>query len=78
MGVAKKANLIAVKVLNAAGSGPYSDVIAGIDWAVAQAQATGNPSVINMSLGGPLFTSIDLAINRAVAAGVPVMYVCRR
>jgi subtilisin family serine protease len=36
-GVAKKTNLIAVKVLNAAGSGALSQVIAGIQWAVNDA-----------------------------------------
>ena len=36
-GVAKKTNLIAVKVLNAVGSGPLSQVIAGIQWVVDDA-----------------------------------------
>ncbi len=38
-GVAKKTNLIAVKVLNAAGSGPISQVIAGIQWVVDDAKS---------------------------------------
>jgi cerevisin len=33
-GVAKEANLIAVRVLNNAGSGSYSDIIAGVNWLV--------------------------------------------
>lgn len=38
-GVAKKTNLIAVKVLNAGGSGPLSQVIAGIQWVVDDAKS---------------------------------------
>ncbi len=48
-GVAKKINIVPVKVLGANGSGTISDVIAGIDWVVQH--ATG-PAVANMSLGG--------------------------
>lgn len=38
-GVAKKTNLIAVKVLNGAGSGPISQIIAGIQWVVDDAKS---------------------------------------
>ena len=47
LGVAPKATLYCVKVLNASGSGSDSDVIAGLDW-VAQRTAI---RVVNMSLG---------------------------
>jgi subtilisin family serine protease len=40
-GVAKKTNLIAVKVLDAEGSGQLSQVIAGIQWAVDDARSKG-------------------------------------
>ena len=33
-GVAKEANLIAVRVLDNAGSGSYSNIIAGVNWSV--------------------------------------------
>ncbi|MBI4739442.1 S8 family serine peptidase [Candidatus Woesearchaeota archaeon] len=49
-GVAPGANLVAIKVLNAAGSGSFSDVIAGIDWCVNNASRL-NITVITMSLG---------------------------
>lgn len=78
VGVAKQANLIAIKVLDSSGSGSMSDIIAGIDWAVGQAQVTGNRSVINMSLSGGLFAPVEVAIDNAVAAGVPIMYVYQR
>lgn len=40
-GVAKKTNLIAVKVLDSEGSGANSQVIAGIEWAVNDAKSKG-------------------------------------
>ncbi len=51
VGVAPEAKLIAVKVLNAAGSGSWSTVICGVDWVTANA-VTFNIKVANMSLGG--------------------------
>lgn len=51
VGVAPEAKLIAVKVLDANGSGTWSSVICGIDWVTANA-ATYNIKVANMSLGG--------------------------
>lgn len=38
-GVAKRANLVAVKVLGAGGSGTMSDVVAGVAWAADSAYA---------------------------------------
>jgi len=52
VGVAPGVTLHAVKVLNTAGSGSNSGVIAGIDWVTQQAQQLGVPVVANMSLGG--------------------------
>lgn len=52
IGVAPAVTLHAVKVLNAAGSGSNSGVIAGIDWVTMQAETLGVPVVANMSLGG--------------------------
>jgi len=49
-GVAPGAKLVAVKALNAGGSGYSSDVVAGIDWCNRNAQKYGI-SVISMSLG---------------------------
>jgi subtilisin len=52
IGVAPAVTLHAVKVLNAAGSGSNSGVIAGIDWVTQQAKSLGVPVIANMSLGG--------------------------
>lgn len=51
IGVAPQAKLVAVKVLNAQGSGTWSGVICGVDWVTANA-GTYNIKVANMSLGG--------------------------
>ncbi|KAJ3084711.1 serine protease [Quaeritorhiza haematococci] len=68
-GVAKKANIVGVKVLGANGSGSFSGVIAGINW-VAQNAVPGK-SVASMSLGGGKNRAVDDAVNAAVAKNVP-------
>jgi subtilisin len=56
-GVAPDAGIVAVRVLNNAGSGWTSDVVAGIDWVVAN-QARLNIRVMNLSLGGGAYPTI--------------------
>ena len=51
VGVAPQAQLIAVKVLDSAGSGTWSSIICGIDWVTSNALKY-NIRVANMSLGG--------------------------
>lgn len=63
------ASLIGVKVLSDAGSGAYSDIIAGIDWVVTQAKSTNRPSVINCSLGGPQSDALNNAAKSAINSG---------
>jgi aqualysin 1 len=67
VGVAPGIRLHAVKVLNCAGSGSWSDVISGINYVAA---TTARPAVANMSLGGPQNTAVDAAVKGAVAKGV--------
>ncbi|KAG8954820.1 subtilisin-like serine protease [Tulasnella sp. 419] len=69
-GVAKKANLIAVKVLSDSGSGSTSGIVAGINWVINQYRASGRPSVISMSLGGGADTTLDNAVNSANSNGI--------
>ncbi|MBI4022953.1 S8 family peptidase [Candidatus Berkelbacteria bacterium] len=69
VGVAPRASLYAVKVLDRRGRGYLSDVIAGLEWAIAQ-----DIDVINLSLG----TSVDIpllheAVQDARAAGILVV-----
>ena len=68
-GVAKTVRLVAVRVLDCAGSGATSGVIAGVDW-VARHHAAGAPAVANMSLGGGASTALDNAVAGAIADGV--------
>ncbi|KAJ7188918.1 serine-type endopeptidase [Mycena filopes] len=76
-GVAKAANVIAVKVLGADGSGSMSDVIYGVLWAAEAAaekavagKTAHKGSVANMSLGGGKSTALDRAVNSAVDSGL--------
>ena len=68
-GVAKDVSLVAVRVLDCAGSGWTSGVIAGVNWVTAQHQA-GAPAVANMSLGGSASSSLDTAVRNSIADGV--------
>ena len=71
-GIAPGAQLINIRVLGSDGSGLTSDVIAGIDWAVAH-RADYNIRVINLSLGhsvtepcatDPLCEAVERAVSR--------------
>lgn len=76
-GVAKKANVYAVKVLRSNGSGTMSDVVKGVEWAAdahtekAKKGKKGfKGSAANMSLGGGKSPALDRAVNGAVSAGI--------
>ncbi|GGR57779.1 S8 family peptidase [Streptomyces roseolus] len=68
-GVAKAAKVVAVRVLDANGSGTTAGVVAGIDWVTAHHPA-GAPAVANLSLGGGASTTLDNAVKRSIADGV--------
>ncbi|CAE6493473.1 unnamed protein product [Rhizoctonia solani] len=74
-GVAKKANIIDVKVLSDNGSGSVSAIIAGLSWAVANAKNTNRPGVISMSLGsfGSSTGAQADAVRQTVASGLAVV-----
>ncbi|KAE8372860.1 peptidase S8/S53 domain-containing protein [Aspergillus bertholletiae] len=80
-GVAKKANVYAVKVLRSSGSGTMSDVVKGVEWAVeshlqkAKDAKDGKVkgfkgSVANMSLGGGKSRALEEVVNAGVEAGL--------
>ena len=79
-GVAKKANVVAVKVLGSNGSGSISDVIGGVEFAAVSHQKKVSAmkkkgkkfkgSAANMSLGGGKSQALEDAVNAAVAAGI--------
>ncbi|MBD0421925.1 S8 family peptidase [Streptomyces sp. TRM S81-3] len=66
-GAAKKAKVVAVRVLDNNGSGTTAGVIAGIDWVTANHSG---PSVANLSLGGGASTTLDRAVRNSIASGV--------
>jgi len=66
-GVAKKAQVVSVRVLDDTGGGSTADVIAGIDWVTRHAR---KPAVANVSLGGPRNSQLDAAVRNSVASGV--------
>ena len=68
-GVAKQVSLVAVRVLDCAGSGANSGVLAGIDWVTGN-HAPGQPAIANMSLGGSASRAVDAAVQRSIADGV--------
>lgn len=71
-GVAKKANLIGVKVLGADGGGSNAGVLAGLQFVAddAAAQGRAGKAVMNMSLGGPKSKAINSAVEAIAKAGV--------
>ena len=69
IGAAPAAQLYAVKVLDRYGSGTYSNIIAGIEWAISN-----DIDVINMSLGGSSgSTALQQACDAAYKAGILVV-----
>jgi subtilisin family serine protease len=66
-GVAKAVRLVAVRVLNCAGSGSWAQVISGINWVTANAV---KPAVASMSLGGSANSTVDAAVANSIASGI--------
>ncbi|KAI1090663.1 subtilisin-like protein [Rostrohypoxylon terebratum] len=75
VGVNNSTKLIAVKVLDENSSGAWSGMIAGIQWAVEDAQSQGMiaRSVINMSIGGPKYQPLNDCVKNAVDAGMTIV-----
>jgi serine protease AprX len=76
-GIAPSAHLVSLKVLDREGRGVISDVIAALDWAIAN-KALHNIRVINLSVGAAVTESyktdlLTLAAKRAVDAGIVVV-----
>ncbi|UOR10830.1 S8 family peptidase [Halobacillus amylolyticus] len=69
LGVAPSVSLYAVKVLNSEGSGSYSGIAQGIEWAISK-----DMDVINMSLGGSRGSNtLEQAVNNAYEQGLVVV-----
>ena len=72
-GVAKRARIFSVRVLECDGNVRSSIVISGINYAVQKANETGQPSVISMSLSTSYSESVNMATKNAILGGVPVV-----
>lgn len=66
-GVARKANVVSVRVLDCEGTGDFSGIIAGLDWVAKNAK---QPAVLNGSLGGDKSTVLNDAANAVTEAGI--------
>jgi subtilisin family serine protease len=66
-GVAKAAQVIAVRVFGCTGGAAFSTIIAAVDWITANAQ---KPAVTNMSLSGGVYTPLNQAVQASIASGV--------
>ena len=70
-GVAKLVSLHSVRVLGSDGRGEVSDVVAGLNWVIAN---HGSPAVINMSLGSPSRSqTLNDGVQDAINAGIQVV-----
>ncbi|MGB3439099.1 MAG: S8 family serine peptidase [Actinophytocola sp.] len=68
-GLAKAVRLVAVKVLDCAGSGSFAGVAAGIDWVTSN--HTSGPAVANMSLGAQgSDAATETAVRNSIIDGV--------
>ena len=70
-GVAKRATIHPIRVLDCSGGGTWEGVIAGVDFVRTDCANQNGPCVANMSLGGGRFEAANLAVANAVAAGIP-------
>ncbi|WP_372595184.1 DUF4214 domain-containing protein [Actinotalea sp.] len=71
-GVAKRATIVPVRVLDKNGVGWGSDMLAGVNWAIAHHQA-GVPAVANLSIGISSWAPLTTAVTNLVADGVFVV-----
>ncbi|GAB0139086.1 hypothetical protein EsDP_00007301 [Epichloe bromicola] len=71
-GVAKKARITAVKVLDAQGSGANSGILAGLQFVMDDVKERNlkGKAIMNMSLGGGFSEAMNTAIEKVVNSGV--------
>lgn len=69
-GVAKRAGIVAVRVLDDRGEGTSAQVLAGLDWVLTHAR---RPAVVNLSLGTAVAAPVpewDTAVRAGIAVGL--------
>lgn len=57
-------------MLSDAGSGAYSDIISGVNYAYNSFKSSGRPSIATMSLGGGASSTLDSAVSSAISGGL--------
>ncbi|KAI9176182.1 hypothetical protein H9P43_006547 [Blastocladiella emersonii ATCC 22665] len=72
-GVAKRARVVSVRVLDKNGAGTMSGILAGITWAANDAKLTGRTKVASLAISAPKTDALNMALsaaydNRLVAA----------
>ncbi|EKD17531.1 uncharacterized protein L3040_006646 [Drepanopeziza brunnea f. sp. 'multigermtubi'] len=74
-GVAKQAQLVAVKTLDAEGAGTNSGVLAGLNFVETDvtARGLGGKAIMNMSIGGSKSAALNAAVEALTRAGVTVV-----
>ena len=70
-GVARKATLHPLRVLDCDGLGSFSDVISALEW--VSGYGTDGPKVASLSLGGAFNTALNAAVDALRARGVVVV-----
>jgi len=70
VGLARRANVVGIKVFGCAGSGSVSGIVSALQYVSSNGR---RPCAVSMSLGGGVSTSLDNAVATTVSAGVPVI-----
>ncbi len=69
VGIAPQTEIYVIKALDQYGNGSYSDIVAGIEWAVDN-----NLNIINMSLGGTVKSkTLEKAVDKAYESGILIV-----
>jgi len=72
-GVAKRANIVSVKVMGADGVGQWSNIIAGLEWSLNHLKGTSTrKGVVNLSISGPEVQSGSAAIRSVISQGLHI------
>ena len=72
-GVAKKARVYSIRVLDCKLFGPYSGLIAALDYTIQKIRLRRRKAVVSMSLSGPISPSFNAQVRKVVQYGIPVV-----
>eukprot|EP00833_Pecoramyces_ruminatium_P003712 jgi/Orpsp1_1/1177744/evm.model.c7180000062658.1 len=73
-GVAKRANIVSVKVMNSKGVGKWSNIIAAFEWTINHLKTTGsNKGIINLSLSGNISQAAITAMKSTINQGMNIV-----